>query len=110
MTWLLKGGRVVDPAAGVDGRMDLLIANGIIADAGDLSGAYRGRLSRGGLSGKGGRPGLIDTGARVWASRALSTGRPSDRRHGRRRPEDLPPCAPGRRRIRSSTIPRAFAS
>jgi len=66
VAWLLKGGRVVDPAAGVDGRMDLLIANGIIADAGDLSGA---RIAAGcrvvDCRGKVVVPGLIDTGARL---------------------------------------------
>lgn len=35
MALLLKGGRVVDPAAGVDGVLDVLVENGVIAGVGE---------------------------------------------------------------------------
>jgi dihydroorotase len=34
MKWLLKGGRVVDPASGIDGRFDVLIAGDRVAQVG----------------------------------------------------------------------------
>lgn len=34
MNWLIKGGRVVDPAAGVDGIQDVLVSNGAVVQVG----------------------------------------------------------------------------
>jgi dihydroorotase len=34
MKWLLKGGRVVDPANGIDGAYDVLVSDGVIAKVG----------------------------------------------------------------------------
>lgn len=67
MTWLLKGGRVVDPAAGIDEVLDVLIVDGTIAAVGpDLSTAppVAGRQTLD-CTGKVVAPGLIDTGARL---------------------------------------------
>lgn len=66
MAWLLKGGRVVDPASGVDQVMDVLIENGVIAAAGHLSGAQEAAGARVlDCTGKVVAPGLIDAGARL---------------------------------------------
>jgi dihydroorotase len=59
MTLLLKGGRVVDPAAGRDGRFDVLIEDGRIARVGrdiPVDGAEVVELERGWIV----APGLID--------------------------------------------------
>lgn len=62
MTWLLKGGRVVDGATGVDEPLDVLLEGGVIAAVGrDLPPADRELDCRG----KYVVPGLIDIGARV---------------------------------------------
>ena len=34
---MLRGGRVVDPAAGTDGVRDILIEDGRVADIGDIA-------------------------------------------------------------------------
>ena len=40
MRWLLKGGRVVDPAQGIDAVLDVLVADGRVVELGEeLSGA-----------------------------------------------------------------------
>src|SRR5690606_15002311 len=66
VAWLLKGGRVVDPASGVDQVMDVLIENGVIAAAGHLSGAQEAAGARVlDCTGKVVAPGLIDAGARL---------------------------------------------
>jgi dihydroorotase len=59
MQLLLKGGRVVDPANGIDGMFDVLVENGMIARvARDLpvNGAHVYEVPRGGIV----APGLID--------------------------------------------------
>jgi dihydroorotase len=59
MKLLLKGGRVVDPASGVDGTLDLLIENGTIARVGrdlPVDGAEVFAVPPGGIV----APGLID--------------------------------------------------
>ena len=56
---LLKGGRVIDPATGVDGMFDVLVENGIIAQLGrdlPVNGAEVFEVPRGGVV----APGLID--------------------------------------------------
>lgn len=60
MTILIKGGRVIDPAQGVDGQFDLLIDNGVIVQVGnDIAGAnFDGQVIDAG--GKLVVPGLID--------------------------------------------------
>jgi dihydroorotase len=60
---MLKGGRVIDPAQGIDGVNDVAIADGkIAAVAPDLSGARKRIDVRGALV----LPGLIDTHAHVF--------------------------------------------
>lgn len=60
MTILIKGGRVIDPAQGVDGQFDVLIDNGVIAQVGqNLVGAnFSGQVID--AAGKLVVPGLID--------------------------------------------------
>jgi dihydroorotase len=60
---VLKGGRVIDPAQGIDGIQDLAVADGKIAAVGpDLSGSDNAIDVRGALV----LPGLIDTHAHVF--------------------------------------------
>ena len=62
MTWLLKGGRVVDPAGGIDEILDVLIVDGTIAEVGpELPDGEQTMDCRGKVV----VPGLIDTGARL---------------------------------------------
>lgn len=62
MTWLLKGGRVVDPVAGVNDEMDVVLEAGRVKAVGKgLTGASQQLDCRG----KYVVPGLIDAGARV---------------------------------------------
>ncbi len=59
MQLILKGGRVVDPASGVDGMLDVLVENGTIARVGrdlPVNGAQVYEVPRGGIV----APGLID--------------------------------------------------
>ena len=59
MKVLLKGGRVVDPAAGVDGELDVLVEDGVIARVGrslPVDGAELVEIKRGWVV----APGLID--------------------------------------------------
>ena len=60
MTILIKGGRVIDPAQGVDGQFDVLIDNGVIAQVGNnIAGAnFSGQVID--AAGKVVVPGLID--------------------------------------------------
>jgi dihydroorotase len=60
MTMLIKGGRVIDPAQGVDGQFDLLIENGQIAKVGQnlADPNFKGQVID--ASGKLVVPGLID--------------------------------------------------
>jgi dihydroorotase len=60
MTILIKGGRVIDPAQGVDGQLDVLIDNGVIAQVGNnIAGAnFSGQVID--AAGKLVVPGLID--------------------------------------------------
>lgn len=60
MSMLIKGGRVIDPAQGVDGQFDVLIDNGVIAKVGqNLAGAnFSGQVID--AAGKLVVPGLID--------------------------------------------------
>lgn len=60
MTILIKGGRVIDPAQGVDGQFDVLIDNGVIAQVGNnIAGAnFSGQVID--AAGKLVVPGLID--------------------------------------------------
>lgn len=62
MTWLLEGGRVIDPKTGTDDVLDVLLGDGVVRAIGpNLSGGQR-RLD---CRGKYVVPGLIDMGARV---------------------------------------------
>lgn len=62
MTWLLKGGRVVDPVAGIHDTLDVLLADGVVRAVGQ-------NLPSGGREldcrGKYVVPGFIDLGART---------------------------------------------
>lgn len=62
MAWLLKGGRVIDPATGVDERLDVLLEDGIVRMIGRNLPEARRVLD---CEGKIVAPGLIDLGARV---------------------------------------------
>lgn len=57
---LLKGGRVIDPASGLDAVADVLIQDGLIADVGRLDGVSRSEYQVFDVSGTVVCPGLID--------------------------------------------------
>ena len=109
MKLLLKGGRVVDPADGLDGAFDVLIEDGRIARVGrdlPVDGA-RGRSTCRAAAGR--RPGS-STCTSTCASRARSTRRRSPPARRRRWPAASPPSPACRTPTRSTTTPASPSS
>ena len=106
MKRLLKGGRVVDPANGIDGAYDVLIEDGRIARVErEPAGARRRCAGRRGGRGSGARAPASSTCTCTCASRARSTRKRSPPARGRPSPAGSPPSRACRTRRPSTTTP-----